>query len=418
MRFQTFSDSKNINYEKIYLYLFIVFAFTLPNSRAAISFFTIILPLIWLFEGDFKRKFEQIKENKVIISLFLFTLLIYLSLFWTEAGVFKDGFGFASKGFRIILIFMIITITSLKIEHISKVITAFLMGMLVSEVLSYGIFFELWILPFGSGTPSDPTPFMHHLDYSTFLAFTSLLLLNSFFYVEDFKLKIFYFVYFLFVTSNLFLNGGRTGQFAFLVTILIVGFLNIKNKLKALLTMLVILASILIASYNFSPVFKDRFYHAKHEIMKILEDNPEKYTGSFGHRVGFWIVGFDVVKDKTILGTGAGSEEQNFKKYLQNHPILIKSLVITSGEYHNQFIQIVVRLGIIGLMLYLSIWYFIGKLKIYDKNLSNLRYIFMSVFITASLFENIFENQFTMAMFAMFVSIFIIFSKQNKMKKE
>ena len=220
---------KSVDYDKIYFYLIVSFAFIIPLSRALIGIYIVLLTLIWILEGDFKRKFNQIKENQVIIALTFFILFMYLSITWSD-GTIIEGLKTATKPLRLILIPMIVLITSLKYNDIPKVITAFLLGMLVSEILSYGIFFELWILPIGQGVPMDPTPFMHHLDYATFLTFTSLLLLNRFFDTQDWKIKAFYFVYFLFVTSNLFLNGGRTGHFAFAISIFMVGFFNIKNK--------------------------------------------------------------------------------------------------------------------------------------------------------------------------------------------
>ena len=413
MRFQASIGSKNIDYEKIYLYVLIGFAFILPLSRAAISFFTILLPLIWLFEGDFKRKFEQIKNQKVILFLALFIVYGYMSLSWTEVQNFKDGIGIATKPLRIIFIPMLIIITSLKPEHISKVITGFLLGMLVSEILSYGIFFELWILPVGAGTPLDPSPFMHHLDYSTFLTFTALLLLNRFFTISDLKWKLFYFVYFIFVTSNLFLNGGKTGQLAFAISIFVVGFLNIKNKFKALVLMLLLISITIYTAYQISPIFKDRINNSVKEMIVLQGNSSEQYNGSsIGLRIGTWLISKDVIEEYFFFGTGAGTENKKIKEYGKKHPDK-EYLITTMGSYHNQYIQIFVRLGLIGLLIYLLMWYFIAKIVIEDKSLSNLRYIFIAVFLIASIPENIFENQFPMTLFGIFVGIFIATNNQK-----
>ena len=405
-----------INYEKFYLYLFVSFAFIIPLSRALISIYIVLLTLIWILEGDFKRKFEQIKENQIIISLVLFIAFMYISITWSD-GTIQEGLKTATKPLRLVLIPMIVLITSLQYKHISSIITAFLLGMLVSEILSYGIFFELWILPFGYGTPMDPTPFMHHLDYATFLTFTALLLLNRYFNTQDWRLKLFYFVYFLFVTSNLFLNGGRTGHFAFAVSIFVVGFLNIKNKIKAFFSMLILVCAIFYSAYQISPVFKVRFDQGSNEISKIKSDASSKYHGSFGQRLGFWIVGSQIIEDHFFFGTGTGAEDIKFKEYLNKQTQAdLKGFTTIIGEYHNQFVQIFTRLGLVGFMLYLLMWYCIANLKIENFSMSSLRYIFITVFCTASLVENIFENQFPMIMFAIFVSIFIVSSKKNKVK--
>ena len=405
-----------INYEKFYLYLFVSFAFIIPLSRALISIYIVLLTLIWILEGDFKRKFEQIKENQIIISLVLFIAFMYISITWSD-GTIQEGLKTATKPLRLVLIPMIVLITSLQYKHISSIITAFLLGMLVSEILSYGIFFELWILPFGYGTPMDPTPFMHHLDYATFLTFTALLLLNRYFNTQDWRLKLFYFVYFLFVTSNLFLNGGRTGHFAFAVSIFVVGFLNIKNKIKAFFSMLILVCAIFYSAYQISPVFKVRFDQGSNEISKIKSDASSKYHGSFGQRLGFWIVGSQVIEDHFFFGTGTGAEDIKFKEYLNKQTQAdLKGFTTIIGAYHNQFVQVFTRIGFIGFMLYLLMWYCIANLKIENFSISSLRYIFITVFCTASLVENIFENQFPMIMFAIFVSIFIVSSKKNKVK--
>ena len=73
--------------------------------------------------------------------------------------------------------------------------------------------------------------------------------------------------------------------------------------------------------------------------------------------------------------------------------------------------QYAVQLGIIGLFLYLFIFYEILKLKIRDKELSNLRYVFVSVFCISSIVEFMFAAQFALAFFALFVGIFIGFSQ-------
>ena len=407
-------NRRNINYEKMYLYLLIAFAFSIPISRALISFFTILLPLIWLIEGDFKRKFNQIKENKAVLLLSLFIIFGYISLSWTEIENIKDGFSSVTKTIRLVLIPLLIVITTLRPEHISKVITGFLMGMLISEILSYGIFFELWILPVGGGIPADPTPFMHHLDYSTFLTFTALLLLNRFFSTADWRLKAFYFVYFLFVTSNLFLNGGRTGHFAFAISIFVVGFLNIKNKFKAFFSMLLLVTAIFYAAYEISPVFKERFDAGSAEVSKMQEGHNSKYEGSFGIRLGAWIISKDIIKDNFFFGTGSGTENKKLYEYAKNHSDKSLQPIQELINFHNQYIQIFVRLGLIGIILYIFMWYYIGKLDIKERNISNLRYIFITVFFTASQVENIFENQFPMAMFALFIGIFIVMNKENE----
>ena len=286
--------------------------------------------------------------------------------------------------------------------------------MFISEILSYGIFFELWTTRHGD--PSDPTPFMNHLDYSTFLTFTSLLLFNRFFNTHNVKIRIFYFVYFLFVTSNLFLNGGRTGQLAFAVALFVVGFTNIKNKFLAFFFMLFLLITIFYTAYQVSPNFKERSNEAKAELINIKSNDDGQYRGSFGQRLGAWIVGVEIIKDNPIIGVGVSTEMVALQQYIKEDPQLKNKdleTVYYIFHYHNEYMQTTVQLGLIGLFLYFFIWYALLKLSIADKNINNLRIIFIVVFLTASNVETIFHNQFPMSLFALFVGIFIHYSKEG-----
>jgi len=406
---------KNIDYTKYINYIIIAYAFLLPLSRAGLSILGFLMILLWFIQGDFKTKYNQLKDNSVVLSLVALILLGYISLIWTGLENIKEGIDVTTKIVRIIFLPMIVIATTLKKEYLPKVITAFLAGMLISEILSYGIFFELWTLSQGSGTPSDPTPFMHHLDYSTFLTFTSLLLLNRIFATDNFKLKVFYFIYFLFVTSNLFLNGGRTGHLAFAISIFVVGFVNIKNKFLAFFSMLFLVISIFYAAYNISPVFKQRFDAGANELNKIEANSGSKYAGSFGQRLGVWTMSIDIIKENPILGVGTGSIRDTITdatttttdKYFKS---------IRVGNMHNIYVEYLVMLGLIGLIFYLMIWYNLFKMKIKDKLYSNLKVIFIAVFCTASTVENLFHNQFSMNLFTLFVGIFIVLNLENKVK--
>lgn len=397
-------ELKQLNFTKYINYIIVAYAFLLPISRAGITIMSISMILLWFMQGEFKKKFLMLKNNKIVISLVLFMLFCSLSLLWTRTEALLPGTQEIFKTLRLVFLPMIVIATTLKKEYISKVVTAFLLGMFISEILSYGIFFGLWTLKHGS--PSDPTPFMHHLDYSTFLTFTSLLLLNRFLGSENWKLKLFYFVYFLFVTSNLFINGGRTGQLAFALSIFIVGFVNIKNKVLAFLLMLILVMSVLYTAYAVSPVFQNRYDYSIQELTNLKYDATNQYHGSFGSRVATWIISIDIIKDNPLLGTGIRSAIIELNEYAENSKDSLQNRFIL-GDFHNEYIQVITQTGIIGLILYLMIWYNIFKLNIANKSLSNLRYIFISVFMIASCVELIFHNQFPMSLFALFVGVFL-----------
>ncbi|MFA5461993.1 MAG: O-antigen ligase family protein, partial [Sulfurimonas sp.] len=284
---------KTIALDKYINYIFVLYAFLLPISRAGISILSVLLIILWLFSDNFKRNLKFIKSDKTIIYILIFVGFSLLSLLWSSDAL--SGLIYIRKYWYFLVIPVIAS--SIERKYLEYAISAFLAGMLISEALSYGIFFEL--IQWKHGSPHDPTPFMNHLQYSMFLTFSSLLLLNRFFFEKEIKFKIFYFLYFLLVTSNLFLNGGRTGHLAFAVSIFAVGFLNIKNKFLAFLSMLLLVSSIFYTAYHVSPVFKNRFDASVVETQNITDKGA--LCGSFGSRLGMWIVGSEIFVENPIL---------------------------------------------------------------------------------------------------------------------
>lgn len=115
-----------INFDKFYLYATLLFAFTLPLSRAAVSFFIITLPIIFILEGNFRNKVKRIWSNKPLQAILLFLVFNLLSLLWTE------DYSDAQNVVRLYGYWLVIFALALSIHKndIQKIITFFLYGML------------------------------------------------------------------------------------------------------------------------------------------------------------------------------------------------------------------------------------------------------------------------------------------------
>lgn len=379
-------------------YLFVIYAFLLPISRGGISILTALLFVLWLFSNDFKSKIEFLKSNKAVVSLVLFVAFAIISLLWSA-----DPFGglhYIRKYWYFLTIFVIAT--TIEKKYLNYAISAFLSGMFISELISYGVFFELW--NFKEATVAFPNPFMNHPQYSMFLAFTSLLLLSKIFYEKSLNLKTVYALFFLTTTANLFINAGRTGQAAFAASLFVVGFLHVKNRLLAFFGMSFLLFVIFFASYSISPNFKARVHVGISDITKVVSNND--YCSSIGLRFAVWEIGSEIFLDNPIFGIGVTNDMEALKESItKNHTNMECAKIMPS--YHNFYVQSAVQLGLIGLILYLSVFYNLLKLGIKDEFYSNLLVVFVSVYSISSLVETMFHEQFPMAFFALFTGIFI-----------
>jgi len=159
------------NYDKAIYYMVVALAFSVPLSRAAISALVILLPLVWLLEGGLKDKYKQIVANKFLATLGVF--LIFNALSWLWSSNIQEALHILRLNSYLLATFVIAT--KIKSEHIRPIITAFLAGMFISEMIAYGVFFQLW--SFKEATVANPSPFMFWIDYSVFMAFSAVLLL-------------------------------------------------------------------------------------------------------------------------------------------------------------------------------------------------------------------------------------------------
>ncbi|MFA6190731.1 MAG: O-antigen ligase family protein [Sulfurimonas sp.] len=396
------SIKDKINFEKFYLYSTLFFAFTLPLSRTAVSFFILLLPIVFLFEGNFKNKFKHIWSNKVLQAILLFLGFNLLSLLWTE------DYSDAQNVIRLYGYWLVILTVALSIHKndIQKIITFFLYGMLLSELIAYGVFFELW--SFKHATINNPSPFMFWIDYSVFTAFTSILLLSRLFSNDYLKKeKILMFLFFLSTTGNLFLGLGRTGQVALIVAIVVMIILYLKINFKSILIALALILSIYSAGFIVSDTFKTRVNSAVHDIENIKNNN---YDSSWGIRIVYWMITYDILKENPLLGVGIGDYEQTIKVFLEkkSYPISESTQHFISEHHaHNQFLMIIIQTGFIGLLLMLNVIYQLYTLKIENDELKKLSLLFLTVYFVSSMAEPLWLKQFPLALFVLFIGLFV-----------
>ncbi|MSN96547.1 O-antigen ligase family protein [Campylobacter sp. FMV-PI01] len=405
---------REIKFEKIYFYMGLVFAFTMPISRVMISFFIIAFPLVWIIEGDFKRKWQEIKESNFLTIFMLFYIIILIS-----AIFFSDNSKVAFKFSRLYLYWLSIFVlaTSIKKEWINSILSAFLFGMLISEFIAYGVFFEIW--QWKHDAQNTLSPFMLHIDYSVFLAFTSILLFTrilSKFY--SLKQKFFMLLFFISTTGNLFLQTGRTGQVAYIVAIIVMFFLHYKFRIKAILLATVSIIIIYSLSFNFSNNFQKRVNDTINEIKIIKNGN---LNTSWGTRMAFFITTYEILKQNPIFGIGLGDFEEETAKILKmekfsNYDSYLKNFM-SSNHYHNQFLMISVQMGLIGLFFCITLYFLGFKMAIQtkDRELRDIFILFMVIYTVGSFADPLWNKQFTQIIWVFIISLMMA-NKKYEMK--
>lgn len=394
--------------ERLFYYSSLAFAFLIPLSRAGISFFIIWFVFLFLLQKQYHYTWEQIKNNRVFWAMGAFLGFLAISLLWTEN--IPDGL----NQIRLYTYWIIIPIlaVNLKREWLKSIITAFLLGMFLSEIIAYGIYFEWWT--FKDRTPEYPAPFMSHIHYSIFLATTSIILLSRLLskrYTWHSKLPMF--IFFLTATGNLMISTGRTGQLAFFVAMAIAIIIHYRVSLKSLILFLLLSSVLGIGGYLSISLFKKRIDHAINDTRELQEGN---FNTSWGLRAAFWVVTYDALHTHPFIGSGIGDYRLAAKETFVCNIHHFNQRVInwcSDTHYHNQYLMILVQTGLIGFGL--MIWLFIElfKLKIDNPELNEFKILGLTTFIVASFSEPLWILQFPIILFIFIVSLSIAASKKN-----
>ena len=401
---------KNYNISQ---YAIMLYAFLLPLSKASIVSFSIIFFIALLLgnRAEFKELFMKLWNNNLLRYLSIFILMNTISLLFVDAENMKAGVSYV-KRYYYLIIPAIFIYTTLKRKYIDKVLSAFLTGMFVSELISYSM--ALGFIDFiEKSNHVGPTPFMNHLDYTMFLALTSLILLNRLMNEKIIRFKIIYLLFFMSTTVNLFMIGGRSGQLAFIVSLFVLFVINIKSKSRAIIIYLIVLSSILLMAYNFSPLFKSRISQGIEDIDNII--NTQNYCTSWGTRVGSLKIAKNIIINHPILGVGVQNNIVELRRVANENKEL--KCITWVNTYHNQYADVLTQLGFIGFALFMYIFYLIGTLKIKNKEFRNISVLLVTVFLVGFIADAFLYRHFIDGLFGLFLGLLLAQKSMEDNKK-
>lgn len=391
-------------------YLILLYALLLPLSLDALRVIAILLLILWLSD---KNRFNTSIPNTLTIFL-IFIAFSFVSFLWSDAS-FQEVFKYIKRYWYFLPSFLIYKY--IKKEYIKYSISAFLIGMFISELVSYSVYFEL-IKPIGFATPHDPSPFMQHTMYSVFLATTSIFLLGRFLYEENIKYKLIYLVFFLSVSINLFIGSGRTGQIAFFGALTVLFIYKYKFTLKTILLSLLSMVFVFYAAYNLSPNFQNRMQHIQNDVNGMI--NKNNYKSSIGIRVGFWIITKEIFLDSPILGVGSANHLNKMKETVD------EKLPYLHGNkryvhFHNQYWETLAQLGIVGLLIFIYFLYSIIKIKIISHEIELLKIGLLSAFTLGLFADNLLWLNMSIMLFSFILGILLAqnkYEQQNLIKED
>jgi len=376
----------------------------MPFSTAAISIFMILLIILTLLDSSSYQKIFYNLKTPLFQSFALFFMLHMVGFGWLEVE--------SINWHKSWMIWMIPILAVAVDKHTARRgVYAFVTGMMLAEIYVYYNIFSIWEA-YLKGRYGDFLLPMSHISYNPFLAISIGLLMTTLLAGQYKNIRLIVAIIFLMtMIANMFMTGGRAGHVGFIFIWLVLSFYYLKKNTQSLYGMVISLILIVLIAWNTSPVFKKRAQQGVSEVtsyqMKLNDTSGEipKKLGSVEKRLHFNQYSFEIFKEKPLYGYGTGSFENEWIEYAKdkNH---VQN--ITSNPHSNHML-ILVQFGLLGLVVYLNMFY--QQLRAAISMPKGYEFRAMAIvlplfFILISFYDSYLWGHHTQALFAYLSAIF------------
>ena len=307
----------------------------------------------WLVSGDYKGKWQRIRDNPLSLPVFLLWLLTFVASLWSVgdwATIEKQFFIYV----RLLWFFLILSLIQSQ-QHKKWAWWAFFAGCAINIVMGLVITYMPveWYGMLGLTKWSHETVLGNHNAQGAVIAFFAAACFIDMQSSQTKSMKALCAVFFaLAVASSALFSQSRSGFVVTALAVLAVLFVSVsKDKRLALGVGLFI---VLMGLAYFSPKMSARFVQMNAEISQYFATG--NFETSVGFRIEMWRRGVDFFLSSPIWGHGTGSYYK------------LASAVYTEGQCatvcnhpHNQFLFFAVEFGIIGVGLF--VYWFYKMLK-------------------------------------------------------
>ncbi len=319
--------------------------FILPFEQRLVPAFLGLFLITSLFTCSWEERLTLFKKRwKVILMFSSLYLLNIIGLLYTEN--MQEGL-FHLEMQLSLLIVPLIMLTGKNVNKFTlpELTKTFVFGNIVVMVLS---FISAAIAFFKLGEHrvfyyKDLSLFMHPGYFSMYANFAISLLISLIYHSKD-RINLRYYLGLVVLIVGVYQLESRTGTIVLILN-LIYGFgvlvlprIRWKNQLSAYLLLLFVSIGIIGVSYMISK--------GGRQGQVIAEAGNQ--SSSFGSRLAMWKASFDIVADSPIYGVGTGDAQDTMQDKFKEERIAYA--VVKNLNVHNQFFQVTIAFGMLGLL--------------------------------------------------------------------
>lgn len=405
------NDETNI---KIVNFLAVLYLFSLTVSYKTSGTLIYVILIVFLFNPKVVSYFKVALQNKFVQAglLYLGVILIWF------IGTHDLSYAITQLKINKFYLLPILFLAFIKLEYFKYYVIAFILGTFINFFWTYLMFFNIIENHYSN-------LIINQSDHAFLIFLTIVCLIYRLVKYEDklvYKILITFSIFLL--SSNVFLLK-KTQIVSYLIVLFIVFiYLHRKNILKLFLFSLTFLSMFLIAINFLFPTVKNQLLVEFDGVQKAIE--KKDFTNSMSARLGVAYYSLKVIKANPIFGYGTGDHSYEVKKAIdkselkiiddKSYDVLINTLIVGKhATLHNTFLQIIVQYGIIGLIIFLNIFYQILKFTKGESNIYSLLLV-SSVTIAFLQFLSGWDFQFGNLAQIFIITVCLLIIAQNKEK--
>lgn len=373
--------------------------FNFPDGKSFLSRLipVVVLYCLFRFKGEWRNNLR--KYTFRIFSVANIILFIYFTL---QHIIYNETFSFARTLLLVQIYLSVLPWRKVKISNLTVVIAVAGIATGVSAI------YEIVFLNISRAgyLASNPIP------YATFSA---ILLVSCLFFLLTLKstkwVNFVYSIGALGAMVAIVLSGTRGIWLAVLVTLLLLIVPLLRQATpKTIIT--TVAAVLLITSSSFYAIgdkLTMRYQQTIAEFNKMTNNNMDT---SIGIRLQLWERGWSYIKESPLLGASTSGYLQKIVEDKNSGLITYTAAPLANAHFHNQYIDTLVRTGIIGLFFILS-WILLPVWLSYKKQLQLKNWVLActAIILVAGLTDVPFHHTHVIYTYTMLMGVILIKSE-------
>jgi O-antigen ligase len=386
----------------------------------------IIWSLFWLAEFILrKHRLEEDRKAQLILFGSFVVMFIWISIGILYSQEKQIGILLTFRKLSLLIFPLVLFSPGFEIkDRVQTLLKAFVIGVITYLIFCFcyalfrSISVENGILLFNSKKPDEPwlnyfygeqLTIGHHISYIAMYSLLAMFISLEFFFNNAVKLikRVIWLSLAGFLIVSIYFISSRAAFLAILVTLPVYLILKLGKKRLNIVT---------ISSILFIVVCLSSIYYLNQKVQNLF-DNSTDPSIKKDERFGIWNSAIVVSLRNPVIGVGIGDSFNELEKEFKN-------LGYSKGFYknlnaHNQYLEILLCSGIVGLLIFLSIIGIMLHDAIRNKNV--LYGVFIIMILIFFIFESMLERLAGVTFFSLFSFLLMHFknhvSEQRKVEQ-